>query len=226
MYKKINKKALHTLKMQKLANKNGWIVAIPVACILLVSVFFNIYTPIKKNKQYNDTVNEYECKIQNLNDSLQFELDYAKTLSEKCHIYTEIGKVSVERDKYHILTEDSIWAYIKSLGVWFPEYIMAQAVIESQCGKVTPNKSNNLFGMTIPQRRETTALAPSNKNDVYAKYKNWKMSVIDRVLWELDAFKNIKPTEEAYLKRISSYAQSPTYLEKVKSTAKSYKNKK
>lgn len=226
MYKKINKKALYGLKMRKLTNKNGWLITIPTLILLVISLFFNIYTAIKRDKEEKKLVTAYESKIKTLGDSLQFELNYAKTLAEKCHIYTEIGKVSVEREKYHILTEDSVWDYIKSLDVWYPEYIMAQAVIESQCGKVTPNRSNNLFGMTIPQRRETTAIQTNNKNDVYAKYKNWKMSVIDRVLWELDIFRNIKPNEEEYVKRIGSYAQSPTYLDKVKSVAKTYKNKK
>lgn len=193
---------------------------------LIVSLFFNIYTPIKLKKEKKHQKLQYEYMIGKLSDSLNYELNYANTLAEKCNLHTMIGAAAIEKNKNEVISKDSVWKYIKSLGVWYPEYIMAQAIVESNCGQTMPHKSNNMFGMTIPNHRETTALPKANKDEVYAKYKNWKLSVIDRILWELAVFGNIKPTEEEYLKRISCYAESPTYLDAIKSKAKEYAKKK
>jgi len=227
MYKKqFNRRQIYGSSFKRIATRNPKVFIYILLVLLAISIGCFSYLLITKSIGHKNEISEYKNRITTLHDSLTYELDYARTLSEKCHVYTEIGKVSVERDKTYVINEDSVWSYIQSLDVWYPEYIMAQAVIESQCGKLTPNKSHNLFGMTIPRTRETTALPPTSKNDVYARYKNWKMSVIDRVLWELAVFNNIKPTEEQYLKKIESYATSPTYLDSVKSKAKQIKKKK
>lgn len=220
-----NKSIIRKLRLKKLANAKINDLVMTFSFLFLVSLFFNIYFPVKNKIENRKTEISYEDRIKSLHDSLTYELDYAKTLTEKCHIYTEIGRVSVERNFNYEINEDSVWNYIKSLDVWFPEYIMAQAVVESQCGKLMPYNSNNLFGMTNPNKRETTAIQPNQSNSIYAKYKNWKMSIIDRVLWELSIFDNIKPTEDAYVKQLGKYAQSTTYLIAIKSKAKEYKNR-
>ena len=221
-----NKSIIRKLRLKKFANAKINDLVMTFSFLFLVSLFFNIYFPVKNKIENRKTEIAYEDRIKSLHDSLTYELDYAKTLTEKCHIYTEIGRVSVERNFNYEINEDSVWNYIKSLDVWFPEYIMAQAVVESQCGKLMPYNSNNLFGMTKPNKRETIAIQPNQSNGIYARYKNWKMSVIDRVLWELSVFDNIKPTEDAYVKQLGKYAQSPTYLVAIKSKAKEYKNQK
>lgn len=203
---------------------NNPISILTIISLLSIALFFSIIIivsmSVKNNRELNKTVELYERQISQLEDSLTFELTYAKTLVEKCNLHTKIGQAMLEKPTKDEISEDSVWNYIKSLDVWYPQYIMAQAIIESQCGKKMPDKSNNMFGMTIPSKRETTAIPKHNENDVYARYKNWKLSVIDRILWELYIFDNIMPNEDEYIKSLGTYASSPTYIDAVKSTAK------
>lgn len=155
-------------------------------------------------------------------DSLQREIDYMRTLAEKRNLYSHIGRLYIRRG-HTPCNPETIWAFIQELNVWYPEYVMAQCVQESGCGK-NALPGHNMFGMTLPVHRETTA-NNAGSGDKFAKYNNWELGVIDRVLWELAVFKNRKPTREEYVARLARYSETPGYEKTIESMARKYKRK-
>ena len=117
-------------------------------------------------------------------------------------------------------SEDKLYKFIKSLNIRFPHIVMAQAVIET--GSFTSNMfkaHNNLFGMTCPNRRPTTNIGEVSG---YAKFENWKQSVIDYALFQAAYMSEIR-TEADYFSYIGrNYAHDSSYVEKVKKIADRY----
>lgn len=195
----------------------------PIVLILLfVSIFLNVYFFVNNKKTIEHLTTEYKQNISQITDSLTTELEFTKTLIEIKTIHEIYGRISMSKEKIGKPTTNEVWDFIQTLDAWYPEYIIAQAIIESGCGTLMPQNSNNMFGMTVPKTRESVAIN-INTSDKYAKYNNWKESVIDRVLWELHIFKCIKPSEDQYIARFTKYATSPTYVSSVQSIAKQYK---
>lgn len=195
----------------------------PIVLILLfVSIFLNVYFFVNNKKTIEHLTTEYKQNISQITDSLTTELEFTKTLIEIKTIHEIYGRISMSNEKIGKPTTNEVWDFIQTLDAWYPEYIIAQAIIESGCGTLMPQNSNNMFGMTVPKTRESVAIN-INTSDKYAKYNNWKESVIDRVLWELHIFKCIKPSEDQYIASFTKYATSPTYVSSVQSIAKQYK---
>lgn len=97
----------------------------------------------------------------------------------------------------------------------FPEIVYAQAVLE--CGFSSHNfkKHNNLFGMKVAKSRLTTAR--SAKGTSHACYDTWRLSVMDRALFET-SFLRVLKTEEDYYKYLGdNYASDVNYVSKLKS---------
>lgn len=155
-------------------------------------------------------------------DSLQREVDYMRTLAEKRNLYSHIGRLYIRRG-HTPCNRETVWAFIKEMNAWYPEYIMAQCIQESGCGDhALPG--HNMFGMTLPARRETTANNVGS-GDKFAKYNNWELGVIDRVLWELAVFGNRKPSREEYVARLAGYSETPGYEKTIESIARKYRRK-
>ena len=158
-------------------------------------------------------------------DSMQVVIDDARTETEVTILHATIGKLSIRRGNPQLPSKDSLWRFIKSMDPWYPEYIMAQAIQETSCGKNCKQPgSHNMFGMKRPCSRETTAVN-IHTNENYARYKSWELGIIDRILWELNAFHGKKPTEAEYIEKLSSYGTAEGYAEKITIIAKGYKNK-
>ena len=195
----------------------------PIIVILfLISIGLNIFCIVSSKNTIAELNDRHLNEMIVLSDSLTNELDFIKTQLEVKSIHEIYGKISISKEMLDDASIDDVWNFILSLNVWYPEYIMAQAIVESGCGELMPANSNNMFGMKVPKTRESVAINKGS-DEVYAKYKNWKESVIDRVLWELNVFNYIKPTEEEYLAKIKKYATSETYLNAINSVAKRYK---
>jgi len=117
-------------------------------------------------------------------------------------------------------SEDKLYKFIESMNIRFPHIVMAQAMIET--GSFTSNMfkaHNNLFGMKCPSRRPTTNLGEVNG---YAKFENWKQSVIDYALFQAAYMSKIR-TEADYFSYIGrNYAHDSSYVEKVKKIANRY----
>ena len=118
---------------------------------------------------------------------------------------------------YYILYEQ-----IVASGVKFPEIVFAQAVLES--GHFTSSlfeRANNLFGMKLPRKRETTAIGSTNG---YSKYENWHQSVYDYKLWQEFLFDRrgelSKAEYYAYLDKW--YAEDKLYVSKIKNKIKEF----
>jgi len=121
------------------------------------------------------------------------------------------------------LTKQKLWEEIKSLNIEHAEIVFAQAILESgHFQSKVFRLNNNLFGMRLPKKRETTALG---KNLGYAKYTNWIDSVKDYALFQQFVMrkKTYNKTEYlSYLDRV--YCQSKGYSAKLKKIIKDHKN--
>jgi len=130
-----------------------------------------------------------------------------------------IGRKS---DTVSALDKATLWQEIKALNIKFPEFVFAQALLES--GNFTSKlarRHNNLFGMKVPSKRETLAIKKSKSG--YAVYSHWRDSVRDYLLFQEYVMKR-HDTEKEYIAYISRrYSETPDYLIKVKKVIKSNK---
>ena len=130
-----------------------------------------------------------------------------------------IGRKS---DTVSALDKVTLWQEIKVLDIKFPEFVFAQALLES--GNFTSKLArihNNLFGMKVPSKRETLAIRKSKSG--YAVYSHWRDSVRDYLLFQEYIMKRHN-TEKEYIAYISRrYSETPDYLIKVKKVIKSNK---
>ena len=68
------------------------------------------------------------------------------------------------------LTQQKIYDELVKQDVWFPEIVLKQAIIETNCGKTGSGKNNNIFGF--------------RGRNGYKHYKNWKLSISDYKKWQ------------------------------------------
>jgi flagellum-specific peptidoglycan hydrolase FlgJ len=87
------------------------------------------------------------------------------------------------------LTHELLYEQINQKNIKFPDIVFAQAVLESGHFKAPLFiNQNNLFGMRIPKKRETTAINKGKQG--YALYHNWDSSIDDYLLWQEFTLKN------------------------------------
>jgi hypothetical protein len=113
------------------------------------------------------------------------------------------------------VNDSVLYDFLVQNGAWYPDILLKQAKIES--GNYTSNvfqNSNNLYGMKKVGRRNTTQLQDTYFG--YGCYTNWCLSALDRILWDIFYFNDIKPTEEDYMKAMEKYAESPNYTKLLK----------
>ena len=187
-------------------------------CAVIVACLF-----MQVRLKHYAIVEEYKAQISALSTQLNQEID--RDTLEMRFIESVFDKKSGGP-----VSDSIMWEYIQSCRSWYPEYIMAQCIIESSCGKSDLAKNaNNLFGMRYIDQskphRPTTQIPGVNYHG-YGMYRNWEQAVIDRILWERYRFSYNKPTENKYIDGLSNYAEDPDYLAKAKSLANKYKNKK
>ena len=198
---------------------------------IIISVFltaFGVFQIIEENNRTERIYSENESKVTALEDTIRNLRDSMETMVEINNLHSIIGKIVIEKPskkhKAHAPSKNDVWNFINECKPWYPEYIMAQAVLESSCGATSPKGTNNMFGMKIPNRRETTALNVGTM-ETYAKYAHWKLSVTDRILWEIFTFKGHKPSKDEYLKSLNGYAEDPAYLKKLENIASVWHSK-
>lgn len=169
-------------------------------------------------------VREMESRLDSLSAKYKTLLIQNDELANFCtneKLHTAIGRFSMINEKYNTEpTIDSIYSILVSIDAWYPEYIVAQAVIES--GHFTSEiyrTNNNLFGMKQVSKRSTTQTGKRTNKPTYGHYENWQLSVIDRVLLDMHNFSQ-KPTREEYEKSLTKYAEDPEYISKLKNNIK------
>lgn len=198
--------------------KYGYILNRIISILFFMSAFMGIVGIISTHKNEKDKL----VKLTALYDLRQTEIE-----ADELHYMIGYLYLQTENNKPN---KDTVYNFIIDCNSWYPEYIMAQAIIESGCGSSDIGQNaNNLFGMKYidqsKQHRPTTQIPGVNYKG-YGVYKNWELSVVDRILWELSRFKYIKPSEETYKNALYSYAEAEDYVTSVTNLANKYKNKK
>jgi len=115
------------------------------------------------------------------------------------------------------ITHKLLYEQITEKNIKYPEVVFAQAVLESGHFKAPIfTTKNNLFGMKVPKKRETTAVNKGKKG--YAKYNTWKCSVDDYLLWQDFTLKNKNQlTKSQYLALLGRiYAKDKDYVSSLK----------
>ena len=117
------------------------------------------------------------------------------------------------------LNKENLWRTIVDQGIKFPDLVFAQALLES--GDLRSSlcvKSNNLFGMKMPTKRETVA-KPGKKD--YAKYDHWVQSVRDYKLLQEYLFRKREYTRSEYVEMLSRrYSETGDYVNRVRRVLK------
>lgn len=113
------------------------------------------------------------------------------------------------------VNDSILYQFLLDNNAWYPDILLKQAKLES--GNYTSNVYNNtcnLYGMKKVGKRQTTQL--KNTYNGYGCYSNWCESVLDRMLWDVFRFNNVKPSKEEYLKALGQYAEDSDYTLKLK----------
>lgn len=168
-------------------------------------------------KQYS-TITKLEAQVAELTRTLEMEEE-----SDTLHI--RIAQATLEGKKDIPFNDSIIFDYIKSCKAWYPDIIMAQFKIESASGTSdVAKKANNFFGMKPVggKRKHYTTQRHGDSYHGYAVYDNWKLSILDKILWEHFRFNSVKPDRETYLNSHLNYAEADEYLAIIKKTAKQY----
>jgi uncharacterized FlgJ-related protein len=119
------------------------------------------------------------------------------------------------------LNESNVYITLLRLNIKYPEVVMSQIMIESShLTSRLCRKNNNLLGMTVPGKRQTTAI----NEEGYAKYKSWMDCVLDYKFYQdyiMSRHKlNTKSKYIAFLHK--NYANSANYKSSLISMSKSY----
>jgi len=115
-------------------------------------------------------------------------------------------------------SEKKLIILMKELNIKFPHIAIAQAKIESaNYTSRIYRENNNLFGMKEANVRIHTAQGTQYN---HAYYNTWRESVYDYAFYQSRYLSGIK-TEEEYLRYLGkSYAESPDYINALKSKIK------
>lgn len=121
------------------------------------------------------------------------------------------------------ISKENLWKEILEAGIKFPEYVFAQALLESGTFTSRVFKMNsNLFGMKVPKKRETVAVNKTSSG--YAKYPHWTESVQDYLLFQNHIMVKYN-TKEKYIAYLSTrYAETDDYVSRLHRVMKENKN--
>ncbi len=126
---------------------------------------------------------------------------------------------SSETNSYN-LTHSDFYDMLVKYEIKYPDIVFAQAVLES--GNFTSKlfkTQNNLFGMKVPHKRQTTAI---NKRG-YAKYNSIDDSIIDYSFYQQYAMKRKEMSRHEYLVFLGrNYAEDKKYVQKLNKTIKKH----
>ena len=124
----------------------------------------------------------------------------------------EIKIVIVEKDVGEF-SEESFHKELDKFNWKFKDVVYAQAKLESDFSSENFKLRNNLFGMKVAKSRLTTA--KESKKSAHARYDDWKLSIVDRALFESAFMRKLK-TREQYLNYLAeNYAGDKNYKKKL-----------
>jgi flagellum-specific peptidoglycan hydrolase FlgJ len=113
--------------------------------------------------------------------------------------------------------------FIIDCGIRYPDIVIAQAIQESsKKGKFNSDiwhENNNPFGMKVAKQRNTTSIGV---NRGHAKFKNWKMAVLDYAYMQAVFARKVK-TRNQYYAYLRGYARDEKYPQKLQKIIRDYK---
>ena len=170
-------------------------------CLVVVAQFIYHYSTTMEYKNVEHRMSDILSQNELLRDSLSM-----KNLEESILLLS--GEYVLSRDTKLPVHPDSIYVVAERAGAYYPEVIVAQAILESGCGTSNLAKSaNNLLGMTKVNesgRHRTTTQLPGRSRNNFGVYHNWQLSILDRVLWERSVFKRKPRSREEYIRKMSN----------------------
>ena len=153
------------------------------------------------------------------------KVDYIESIDENTGTIDDL--IEQYRDTITAKPTDlEIYELATLAGARYPEVVVAQAIIESNCGNsVLARSANNLFGMgklSKTSKRRTTQ-HPTKHCGRYGVYDNWQLSVLDLVLWEQHVIHSASGRAD-YCQRVARvYAPgNTTYAGSVNATARNW----
>ena len=119
------------------------------------------------------------------------------------------------------LSENNIYIMLLMNNIKYPEVVISQIMIET--GYLTSKLckvNNNLLGMMVPSKRETTA----TNNKGFAKYTNWIDCILDYKLYQdYILSRNHIDNKKQYIAFLHrNYAKSPTYKKRLTELSNKY----
>ena len=168
--------------------------------LIIFFIFFGAYIDFRDMKLVNNELTENNIELQNQLDELEIECNYENIVKVKAGEYA-MHSHSIKNK----ISDTAVVNLLQELNAWYPEIKMAQIQMEFGVGTSDlAHKANNIVGMKITQKRETTQLKNKEYND-YGVYNNWESCVIDLVLWDYAMFKGHKPSLEEYINTLNNF---------------------
>lgn len=121
---------------------------------------------------------------------------------------------AVVKLNYATFSEERMIRLARQIGIRYVDVMVAQSKIETAHYTSLVFKANkNLFGMKLPESRQTTAIGEQNN---HADYVTWQQSVADYKLWQ-DRVISKLTTKKKYLAYIDKYyAEDNNYCKLIK----------
>lgn len=146
---------------------------------------------------------------------------------DKVYLKKEVVVVeyNFNMERLNSLQVDSVYLYIKSLNLKFPEIVLSQSIQESgwKYDSSIAKENNNILGMRKAVKRPTVAIG---ERKGHAIFDNWRDCVKDYAIHQAYFHKELK-TEQDYLNHLKniSYAEDTNYCRAVANILKIVKNK-
>ena len=111
-------------------------------------------------------------------------------------------------------SEERMIRLAKDIGIKYIDVMVAQSKIETAHYTSPIFKANkNLFGMKLPESRQTTAIGEQHN---HADYITWQQSVVDYKLWQDRVISKLN-TKRKYLAYLhKNYATNKQYVKLIK----------
>jgi len=114
---------------------------------------------------------------------------------------------------------EALKTFIVECGIKYPDIVLAQAIQESRLNSTIWRENHNPFGMKVAKQRNTTSIGV---NRGHAKFKNWRMAVLDYALMQAVYARKVR-TRSQYYSYLRAYAEDENYSHKLQKIIRDHK---
>lgn len=129
---------------------------------------------------------------------------------------TTLNRMKINVIKLLPFTMDNFVTYLTLINADHKEIMIRQAILETKYFDSNIFRQNhNLFGMNMPEKRQTTAI---EKKNGFAVYNHWTSSIDDYIILQ-KLWKILRPEiySDGYeVIRLARYAENPYYIRLLK----------